>query len=188
VTSLQKPSVVRGRSHPPGFLSGITAIRNRSGHQTSIGWIVLTAARRRRLSCSQPASPKTVRTAASQPRLRAESRLRGVWREPVTTAARRCARAQALAGLTRMSLAGYSLAGWSPPEPASASPAEKIEILTWIDLHAWENATLKRPPFPLGWPEKRGRRPAGMPPVCEPPPAWPGSGGLPFRWPSGKPV
>jgi hypothetical protein len=27
---------------------------------------------------------------------------------------------------TRMSLAGYSLAGRSPPEPASASPAEKV--------------------------------------------------------------
>src|SRR5580700_2631794 len=27
-----------------------------------------------------------------------------------------------------MSLAGYSLAGWSPPEPASASPAEKLHL------------------------------------------------------------
>ena len=120
----------RGRLDPAAsvnrFLIWQEAIRNRFGHQTSIGWIVLAAARRRRLSCSQPASPKTVKAAASQlVRLRAESRFREVWREPVTTAARRCDRAQALAGLTRMSLAGYSLAGWSPPEPASASPARK---------------------------------------------------------------
>jgi hypothetical protein len=41
-----------------------------------------------------------------------------------------------------MSLAGYSLVGWSPPEPTSASPARKIEFefLTWIDLHALKNA------------------------------------------------
>jgi hypothetical protein len=30
------------------------------------------------------------------------------------------------------------LAGWSPPEPASASPAKKNRNLTWIDLHASE--------------------------------------------------
>ena len=38
-----------------------------------------------------------------------------------------------------MSLAGCSLAGWSPPEPASASPAKKTRF-TWIDLHAGKNA------------------------------------------------
>jgi len=52
----------------------------------------------------------------------------------VTTAAADVHRASR--GFTRMSLAGYSSAGWSPPEPASASPAQKRRI-TWIDLHAW---------------------------------------------------
>jgi hypothetical protein len=45
--------------------------------------------------------------------------------------------------IRRMSLAGYSSAGWSPPEPASAWPARK-PILDSLDRSAMpENACLK---------------------------------------------
>jgi hypothetical protein len=80
------------------------------------------------LSYGETRQPQNSKNAAQQPELLAESRFGEVWRELVTTAAAVVNRVSP-EGFTRMSLAGYSLAGWSPPEPASASPAKKIDSL-----------------------------------------------------------
>lgn len=109
------------------FVNLLRAIRNRFGHQTFICWIELVRVRHRSLRLGSTRQPKNRKAAASQPGCVPNRGSGKVWRDlsqqlPVVVAG-----LEPFWGLTRMSLAGYSLAGWSPPEPASDLPARKAE-------------------------------------------------------------
>src|SRR4051812_1443829 len=87
---------------------------------------------------------------------------------------------QADKGFTRMSLTGYSSAGRSPPEPASASPVEENRFI-WIDLGCLKKRRLKLP-WDWGVPENSaGQSPADSVQAGGPLRAWLGGDAL---WPT----
>ena len=113
------------------------------GDQTSICWIASNGGASQKIELGfAPAGLETVRAAQRRTVCRI-----GAQRGPAGT----CHNSSTVVNrvFTRMSLAGYSLTGWSPPEPVSASPAEKN--FTWIDLHASKKRT---PQAGADWAEK----------------------------------
>src|SRR5207253_60479 len=101
--------------------------RSEPGRSPDIHWPDRAGRKRtsRRIELESTRQPQNSENGGIAKQPLAESRFRGVWREPVHNGRGHCDRVQAQGLVTRMSLAGYCLAGWSPPEPASASPAEK---------------------------------------------------------------
>ena len=191
MTSTTKPLGDDGGSQQQVFESWQKGDPNRFGHQTSICWIVLTAvARRRRLSCSQPASPKTVKAAASQP-LRARVPNRGSVGSGGNLSQQLPAVVTEPSPFRPHSDESGPAIPWRVGRHQSPPPLHRQKkSKSHLDRSAClpKTQTLK-PPLALPvWPEKHDRRPANTPPACAPPPASLDSGGLPSLWPCGAPL
>ena len=123
MTSTMKPMVAQLGA---GFLLLLGAIRTRSVTRHSYaGSRSVRASQKIELWLTR--QPQNSESGIVAERL-AESRLSGVWQEPGHSGCSRCEPSRADSGITRMSLARYSLASWPPPEPASASPAKKTKV------------------------------------------------------------
>jgi hypothetical protein len=130
VTSCTKPDGELWGTCWSGFLS-VRAIRTRSVTRHPFAGSRNPHARHRRLNCGKTRRPQNSESGITANCLPSRGSV-GSGGNLITTVTR-CDPSLPV-GFTRMSLAGYSLTGWSPPEPVSASPARKR--CTWIDLHA----------------------------------------------------